>query len=229
MVPRHPAARFLFPKILDRSTIHAHSGGDAMTQPNRDARGLLAEARAGSGESLGLALESCRGYLLAIAEGELPAELRAKGSASDLVQQTFLEAQRDLPRFHGETEEEWRAWLRRLLLNNVANFTRDYGRTAKRQATREVALEADGASGVGIDPMAASLSPSAEVVAREQSAALEAALTRLPADYAEVLRLRQQERLSFADIGIRMGRSDRAARMLWVRAVERLRQEMEAR
>src|SRR5205809_5640398 len=102
-----------------RASFAAHSiliagAGSSMTQPTRDARQLLAEARAGSGESLGWALESCRGYLLAIADGELPPELRAKGSASDLVQQTFLEAQRDLPHFHGESEDEWRAWLRRL-------------------------------------------------------------------------------------------------------------------
>ena len=55
----------------------------------------LAEARAGSQEALGKLLESFRAYLLLIAQCELDAELRAKGGASDLVQQTFLEGQRD--------------------------------------------------------------------------------------------------------------------------------------
>ena len=55
-----------------------------------------------------------RHYLLRIAEQELDPDLRAKGGASDLVQLTFLEAQRDFARFHGDTAAELRAWLRRL-------------------------------------------------------------------------------------------------------------------
>jgi RNA polymerase sigma-70 factor, ECF subfamily len=200
-----------------------------MTQPTHTPPEWLAAARAGSGEALGLALESCRDYLLYVAAERLPAELAPKGSASDVVQQTFLEAQRDLPRFRGESEEEWRVWLRRLLLNNLANFVRDYHRTAKRQVGREVALEAGGSSDGPIrEPASPSPTPSSEAVARETSQALEAALARLPEDHREVLRLRQQEQLPFAQIGARMGRSDRAARMLWVRAVERLREELEA-
>src|SRR5262249_45736682 len=39
--------------------------------------------------------EAYRGYLLVLAQRELDPDLRAKGGASDLVQETFLEAQRD--------------------------------------------------------------------------------------------------------------------------------------
>jgi RNA polymerase sigma-70 factor, ECF subfamily len=65
----------------------------------RDASQYLPAARAGSREALGQALEICRGYLLRVANQGLDAELRAKGGASDLVQETFLEAQRDFGRF----------------------------------------------------------------------------------------------------------------------------------
>jgi len=199
-----------------------------MTQPTHNPPEWLAAARAGSCEALGQALESCRDYLLYVAAARLPPELGAKASASDVVQQTFLEAQRDLPRFHGESEEEWRAWLRRLLLNNLANFVRDYHGTAKREVGREVALEGGSSDGAIREPASPSPTPSSEAVARETAEAVEAALAHLPEDYREVLRLRQQERLSFAEIGARMGRTDRAARMLWVRAVERLREVLEA-
>src|SRR5262249_58319869 len=91
----------------------------------------LDEARAGSRAALGRVLEACRGYLMMIARQELDRDLQAKGSASDLVQETFLEAQRDFDRFSGTTEEELLAWLRRLLLNNIANFTRPYRDTDK--------------------------------------------------------------------------------------------------
>src|SRR5262249_13094013 len=54
----------------------------------------LALARGGSPEALGQLLELCRRYLLQVANAELETLLQAKAGASDLVQETFLEAQR---------------------------------------------------------------------------------------------------------------------------------------
>jgi RNA polymerase sigma-70 factor (ECF subfamily) len=120
-----------------------------------------------------------------------------------------------------------RAWLRRLLLNNVANFTRQYRQRAKRAIGREVSLEAGGSSherGAGL--AADVLSPSGQAVAQEQAEALACAVERLPADYRQVLKLRHEEQLTFEEIGQRMHRTANAARMLWLRAVERVQEEM---
>jgi RNA polymerase sigma-70 factor (ECF subfamily) len=158
-----------------------------------------------------------------VADQELDPELRAKGGASDLVQETFLEAHRDFPRFHGSTQAELRAWLRRLLLNNLANFARRYRATARRGIHREVPLRV----GHGIaDPAADTPSPSGEALAHEQAEAVQRAMARLPEDYANVIRLRHQEQCSFEEIGRHMNRTANAARMLWLRAIERLRQEL---
>jgi RNA polymerase sigma-70 factor (ECF subfamily) len=198
-----------------------------MTEPAGDGARWLAAARAGSLEALGQVLETFRGYLLLVADRELDADLRAKGGASDLVQETFLEAQRDFGGFHGNSADELRAWLRRLLLNNVANFTRHYRQRAKREVGREVPLEAGGSSherGAGL--VADILSPSGQAVAHEQAEALARAMERLPPDYSQVLALRHEQKLTFEQIGQRMQRSGNAARMLWLRAVERLQKEM---
>src|SRR5215472_9511436 len=109
---------------------------------------LLEAARAGSREALGQALETCRNYLLLVAGRQLDPDLYAKGGASDLVQETFLEAQRDFARFQGNSEGELLAWLRQILLNNVANFARRYRDTAKRAVGREVAVPGDDSAGV---------------------------------------------------------------------------------
>src|SRR5262245_35621598 len=93
---------------------------------------LLSAARSGSREALGELLEGCRGYLLMVARDKLDADLRAKEGPSDLVQETFLEAKRDFGQFQGASEAELLAWLRRVLLNNVANFTRRYRTAGKR-------------------------------------------------------------------------------------------------
>jgi RNA polymerase sigma-70 factor (ECF subfamily) len=197
-----------------------------MAEAPHDAGHWLPAARAGSREALGQALEACRGFLLAIAQRQLDPELQAKGGASDLVQQTFLEAQRDFAHFQGDSDAELLAWLRHLLLHNLGKFRRRY-RTRKRRAAREVALDAGDSSDHptrGIDTTAPSASGQAQ--AHEQVQALEQALGRLPEEYRQVITLRHKEYLSFQEIGCRMERSANAARTLWMRAIDRLRQEL---
>ena len=187
----------------------------------------LAAARAGSRDALGQALQACRDYLQIIAGQELDPDLRAKAGASDLVQETFVDAQRLFVRFQGTSEAEWRAWLRQLLLNNLADFTRRYRASAKRRVGREVPLEAGDSSAERGGGLAADISsPSAQAMAPEQAAVLERALERLPEDYRQVLKLRYEDDLSFEEIGRRTGRSGNAARKLWVRAVQRLEEEL---
>ena len=200
-----------------------------MAQPPTDAAQQLPAARAGSREALGQVLEACRAYLLHIANEGIGADLQAKEGASDLVQETFLEAHRDFARFQGDTEAELLAWLRCLLLNNMANFVRGYKATGKRQVGREVPLETGDSSKAGPTDFVVDMpSPSMEAMAHEKAEALARALERLPEDYRRVINLRNQERREFDDIGRLMNRSTDAARRLWSRAIERLEQELES-
>src|SRR4051794_15188367 len=111
-------------------------------RPDRPERieAWIREAQAGSKEAMGQLLEACRPYLLHIAAEELRPILRSKVGASDLVQESFLEAQRDFPAFTGETEPALLAWLRSILRNNIRNLVRFY-ETDKRNVEREVSLE----------------------------------------------------------------------------------------
>jgi RNA polymerase sigma-70 factor (ECF subfamily) len=199
-----------------------------MPEPGDDTGRWLLAARDGSDEALGRALETCRRYLLLVAHRRLDPDLRAKGGASDLVQDTFLEAKRDFQQFQGTSTAEFRAWLRRLLIHNMGAFTRRYRGAGKRTVNREVALGGDGSS-VDPDPgLAASTpSPSGQAIEREAAQALQRALARLPDDYRQAVTLRYQEGLTFEEIGARMSRSPEAVRKLWSRAMERLRDEWE--
>jgi RNA polymerase sigma-70 factor (ECF subfamily) len=189
----------------------------------------LCEARGGQAAALGEALEACRAYLLHVAEHELDRGLRAKGGASDLVQQTFLEAQKDFDGFAGTSHAELLAWLRRSLLNNIANFRRQWKDTAKRAADREVSIhptDSKASERSWLDAGAAT--PSRQIMASEQEEALHAALERLPEDYAQVLRLRYIEGLPFEEVGERMQRSANAVRKLWARAIDMLQEELDS-
>jgi RNA polymerase sigma-70 factor, ECF subfamily len=188
----------------------------------------LQAARQGSREAMGKLLEACRAYLLLVANRELPVDLRAKGGASDLVQETFLDGHRHFSRFKGETEEELLAWLRGILLNNLSMFDRYYRQAAKRRIAREASLERSRESGQEALSLSASTpSPSWHVVAREEADALDEAIARLPDDCRRIIVLIHLENLSFAAAAEAMNRSVDAARRLWGRAVDLLADEVD--
>lgn len=188
--------------------------------------GWVAAAHAGNDAALGRVLEVCRVYLLQVANGELESQLRAKIGASDVVQETYLEAQRIFDRFAGRTPEELRAWLRAILLNKLATAARHYRGTAKRQLGREVPIEAGSDAPGPADPPDPGRTASSVFVREERMGLLMAAIGRLPEDYRKVILWRQVEGLAFADMAGRLGRSEDAARKLWWRALQALQGEL---
>jgi RNA polymerase sigma-70 factor (ECF subfamily) len=190
---------------------------------------LLEQARAGEETALGHLLELYRNYLRLLARAQIGAGLRVRLDPSDLVQETLMEAYRDFPRFVGTHERELTAWLRQILVRNLADQVKRHRaevRDWKRQESLEALLQRSGEAAE--QELARSLStPSARAARREQAVLLADALARLPPDYREVILLRNLEHRKFDEIGARLGRSAGAARMLWARALERLSQLME--
>jgi RNA polymerase sigma-70 factor (ECF subfamily) len=184
---------------------------------------LIEATRQGDREAFGQLAEACKPYLRVIAHRHLHPELRAKLDPSDLMQETFLKTQPRLAHFHGSSKGELLAWLRAILRNHLSNVHRHF----LRARVKEVPLE-DLANGIRRH---SALVPGAdaEVEAREMDRELEKALAWLPEHYRRVLDLRYQEGRSFKAIGRATGRSAAAARMVWVRALEKLQQALEGR
>jgi RNA polymerase sigma-70 factor (ECF subfamily) len=180
-----------------------------------DIQALLAAARGGDAAARDRLFARCRGYLGLAARSRVESWLRAKVDASDLVQQTMLEAHRGFAGFRGGTEAEWLAWLRMILDRNAADFVRHY-RTAGRAAGREGTL--------GAEPAAPGESPSSAAARREGELQLAEALGRLSEDHRTVIELRNLQRLPFDEVAARMNRSRPAAQMLWMRAMQRLQE-----
>jgi RNA polymerase sigma-70 factor (ECF subfamily) len=174
-------------------------------------------------------LDRFRPWLVLLARLQLSRRLGAKLDASDVAQQALLEACRALPQFRGSTEAELTAWLRGILANVLAHEVRRYAGTQGRDVTREVSLDAELAeSSRRLQNVLADSGPSPSELAarREQEVRLADVLSRLPDDYREVIVLRNLEGLSHEAVAARMSRGVGAVRMLWVRALSRLRQEM---
>jgi RNA polymerase sigma-70 factor (ECF subfamily) len=183
----------------------------------------IAAARQGDRLALERALMSFRDYLLLVANEKIEPALRAKEGASDLVQETFIRAQERLSSYHGHSPNEWRSWLRSILIRGLANKRRHFQATAKRASLRETPVSEWSRLGAA----ATDETPSSELARRERAAAVVAAISRLPEHYHEVVVWHQRDRLTFAEIGARRGISAEAARKIWMRALGRLRNELE--
>ncbi len=170
-------------------------------------------------------LERFRDYLRLLAEMHLDRRLQAKLDASDVVQQTLLEAHRDVEKFRGRSEAELAAWLRQALVNNLANAARDFAR-AKRDVRREQSIEASiGQSSCRLEAWLATAdsSPSHRADRNEQLCLLADALAQLSADQREVVVLRYLHAWPVADISSHLGRSVPAVAGLLHRALVHLR------
>jgi RNA polymerase sigma-70 factor (ECF subfamily) len=191
---------------------------------------LLVLAKAGDGDALGRLIERHRGYLILLARMQIGRLLRGKLDAEDLLQETSLEAHRAVARFRGTSEVAFRAWLRQILAAVLSNQIRRYRGTKGRDARLERRLVEDlDRSSRALDRglIAEQSSPSQQVARRERALLLAEALAVLPEDYRDVIVFRHLEGLAFAEVALRMGRTEDSVKNLWVRALARLRRTLD--
>jgi RNA polymerase sigma-70 factor (ECF subfamily) len=181
-----------------------------------------------AGDDAGRDLERFRSYLLLLARGRLDPGVRAKVGASDVVQQTLLEAHRDLAQFRGRTVAEQAAWLRQVLARNLANVVRDL-RRGKRDPARERPLQA------GLDESASRLegwlaaeqsSPSQRLERQERAVRVAEALAALPENQREAVVLRHWHGCPLAEIAARLGCTTAAVTGLLHRGLRNLRKQL---
>lgn len=198
-----------------------------MTRTADNPEQMLLEAKSGNHGDLGRLLELYRTYLRLLARIEIGRRLQGKVDASDLVQETFLEAHRNFAHFRGSDEPQFVRWLRQILAAKVANLVRHYFGTQGRDVRleQELAADLDNSSHLLGHEFAASItSPSQHAVRREQAVLLANALDRLSPEYREVIVLRHLEGLTFPEVARRMERTQDSVEKLWLRALARLRQ-----
>lgn len=213
--------------MSDRESTLARSG------ESREIAGLLAAARGGDPTGFGQLLQVYRNYLTVLATTQLDRRLRRRVSPSDLVQEAMLAAHRDFPQFHGQTQRQFLAWLRQILINCLHRAIETHLKTKMRDVRCEISIEALHASldrsttdlaGLLADPAP---SPGAPLRAQERAIAVANQLAALRPAYRDVIIMRNLQGLTFEDIAARLDRNSGAVRMLWLRAMEKLKQTAE--
>lgn len=171
-------------------------------------------------------LDRYANYLKLLARLQLDSRLHAKLDASDIVQQTLLQAHQHRGQFRGGSEAEWAGWLRTILANTLAAAVRQFAAGA-RDVGRERSLE------VGLEESTARLeswlvadqsSPSDRVIRHEQSLRLAEALAQLPVDQRTIVELHHLKGLTLAEIAEQLQRTRPAVMGLLFRGLKKLRQ-----
>ena len=137
--------------------------------------------------------------------------------AEDLTARVFYRAIQNIHRYE-ERGLPFSAYLYRIAHNLVANWHRDQSRR------KEIALEQT----AWHPPTTQDPHPEERLIRHEEEARLLAAIRKLPPDRQELLILKFVDRLSNAEIGQILGRSEGAIKSLYHRTLIALRAELKS-
>lgn len=159
--------------------------------------------------STGESLDGFRSYLRLLANVQLDKRIRSKVDASDIVQQTMLQAHKAREQFQGENDRQRAAWLRQILTRNLFHATRDLTRD-KRDVRKEQAMQAAvDQSSMRLEQLFPSdeSSPSVKVQRGEHLLQMAQAIEQLPEAQREALMLHYLEQKSLSEIAEQTGKT----------------------
>ncbi len=168
-------------------------------------------------------------YLRMLARMQMRQAYQAKLSVSDIVQQTMTQAISAIETFRGETEAEFRGWLRQILSRHLTHLDRDLHRD-KRDIRREFSMEQKLAtSSLRLEGMLAANvgTPSQHAVACESVLALAQAIETLPEAQRDAVRLHYLEGLKLSEVAARLDKSTGAIAGLLHRGMKALRETLQ--
>jgi RNA polymerase sigma-70 factor, ECF subfamily len=149
-------------------------------------------------------------------------ELRSQLESMDLVQETLIDAVKDLDAFAYSSEGDFLRWLARIVENTIRDNV-DRMHAAKRDVRRQVALgeitARTGRPGADAGLPAAATTPSAVLSAREDLDKLERAMDQLKPEYRDVIVLAKIEGLTCKEIAAKLNKSRAAVAMSLSRAI----------
>ena len=144
--------------------------------------------------------------------------------SGDVMQITYLEAFLQISRFRPDQAENFSGWLGRIAENNLRDAIRELERQKRPPPSRQIQGHDTENSAVGLYEMLATTSstPSRAMARKDVHRVIEAALERLPREYADVVRLYDLQNKDIAQVAAAMNRSTGAVHMMRARAHERL-------
>jgi RNA polymerase sigma-70 factor (ECF subfamily) len=182
---------------------------------------LLDRVRRDDKNALETLLGTCRAILRQRARGQLGRRYTARVDTSDVVQETMTQAFQNIQNFRGQTRGEWMAWLQSILAAKARRLRRRH-----RAEKRSVAQEAPHSAILAVERAreVKCLLPDQQLLEVERRTELTRALEQLPEPMSEVIVRRIFLQQQFDEVATALNRSPGATRVLWTRAVRKLRE-----
>ena len=172
-------------------------------------------------------VEAKRPQLMAYIQNNLGPALRKKLEPDDILQDVVLTALGSFESFGVPGRDPFKL-LCQIAEQRIIDAHRHHVAAQKRSVEREVSIDAQpaGEQAIGfLHLLAASMTSPSEAFSRDQKEfRLQEAITSLPADQRELLRLRYVEGLPTRDVANRLGKTDGAVRVLLTRTLSKLQQ-----
>jgi RNA polymerase sigma-70 factor, ECF subfamily len=171
---------------------------------------------------LGKLFEEHQAKLLAMVQRRLDPALAARVSAEDILSDAFLEARRKWPAFKAQSVMTPYAWLYRIVRDCLIEAWRRENR-ACRDPDRELAWPERSSMQLVLGLVGSGSSPSEHVAQVELRQRVVETLKLLKDKDRDILWMRHHDDLSFHEVAAVLGIAETAARVRYVRALERLR------
>jgi len=143
----------------------------------------------------------------------------------DVLQVTYLEAFLRISSFQYKGRGSFAGWVSRIAENNLRDAIRELERLKRPQPQDRVVRSGDESSFALLEGLGFTMTtPSRHAAHAEVQRAIADALSRIPDDYAEVVRFYDLEGMTAAEVGAKINRSPGAVYMLRSRALDRLRE-----
>ncbi len=195
-----------------------------MSQDPAETQGLLEQAKTGDHSAFEELFNRHRGRLQKAIAIRMDRRIAARVDASDILQETYLEAFKRLPRYLQQEGMPFYLWLHWIAREKVLGLHRRHLGADKRAVQREVPLmPADSSVEFVSGMIGRGPSPSQELAKAELAEQLSKALGQLDDDERDLILWRHFEQLSARDTAQLLQISEAAAAKRYIRAVERLR------
>ena len=206
-------------------------GTNIMASPD-DTDRLLTAADNGDQGAVDALLNRYRARLRRMVDIHFDRRIAARTDASDVVQETLLEAHRRLPVYLRDRPIPFYVWLRRMARNRMIDLHRRHIKAQRRSVHREVGqvlpVTDNSVQELAQAFFVSGTSPSGQVGREEELSRLRAAFETLDPIDREVLTLRYLERASAREAGEAMGISENTFTKRHIRTITRLRKKLSA-
>ena len=189
--------------------------------------GLVARVQAGDQAALSELFDRHRPKLRRMVELRLDARLAGRMSASDVLQEAYIDAVKRVEHYFSKDGQSFFGWLRLVVGQRLLDVHREH-LAGKRDASREAGNNNADSTCLAARLLGATSSPSQAAQRHETFAQLEEALNRMDPLDREVLALRHFEELSNGETAELLGIQTAAASKRYVRALARLKEILES-